>query len=179
MTILIGEDEIRERVKELSEEIISDFGNQEFFIVALLKGSFVFLADLIREFHRRGSKLLVEFIGVSSYGGATSPQGNPLVREFARPSVCGEKVLLVDDILDTGSTLSKCKAILEGEHPSTLKTCVFLVKNVKRVVDIVPDYYGFEIENKFVIGYGLDYDGRFRELPYITEIDEITTQNKT
>lgn len=174
MNILIGEDEIRERVKELAGEIISDFGYEEISIVALLKGSFVFLADIIREFHRQGSKLVVEFIDVSSYGGATSPQGGPSVREFARPPVCGRKVLLVDDILDTGRTLSKCRLILEKEDPRVLKTCVFLVKDVKRLVDISPDYYGFEIGNKFVVGYGLDYDGRFRELPYITEIDDIS-----
>ncbi|MEA3432876.1 MAG: hypoxanthine phosphoribosyltransferase [candidate division WOR-3 bacterium] len=175
MNILISEDNIRERVKELVEEIISDFGYNETTIVAALKGSFVFLADIIREFHRQGSRLLVEFIDVSSYGGATVSQGNPLIREFKRPSVCGRNVLLVDDILDTGRTLSKCKIILENEHPRVLKTCVFLVKNVKRMFDITPDYFGFTIEDKFVVGYGLDYDGKFRELPYIAEIEEIST----
>jgi len=174
MNILITEDEIRERVKELAGEIICDFGREEISIIALLKGSFVFLADIIREFHRQGSRLLVEFIDVSSYGGATVSQGNPLIREFKRPSVCGRNVLLVDDILDTGRTLSKCKTILENEHPRVLKTCVFLVKNVKRVFDITPDYFGFTIEDKFVVGYGLDYDGKFRELPYIADIDEIS-----
>jgi len=174
MKILITENEIRERVKKLVEEITSDFGCKETTIVAALKGSFVFLADIIREFHRQGSNLLVEFIDVSSYGGATVSQGNPLLREFKRPSVCGRNVLLVDDILDTGRTLSKCKTILENEHPRVLKTCVFLVKNVKRVVDITPDYFGFTIEDKFVVGYGLDYNGKFRELPYITEIDGIS-----
>jgi len=173
--ILISEDNIRERVKELVEEIISDFGYNETTIVAALKGSFVFLADIIREFHRKGSELIVEFIDVSSYSGATASQGNFLVREFARPPVCGRNVLLVDDILDTGRTLSKCKTILEDEHPRVLKTCVFLVKNVKRVFDITPDYFGFTIEDKFVVGYGLDYDGKFRELPYIAEIEEIST----
>jgi hypoxanthine phosphoribosyltransferase len=176
MNILITEDEIRKRVEELAGEIISDFGYKQLSIVALLKGSFVFLADIIREFHRQGSKLVVEFMDVSSYGGGTTSLGSPLVKEFARPPVCGRKVLLVDDILDTGRTLSKCKKILEKEHPSVLKTCVFLVKNVKRVVDINPDYCGFRIENKFVVGYGLDYDGRFRQLPYIAEIDEISTK---
>jgi len=174
--ILVGEDEIRERVKELAGEIICDFGYEEIYIIALLKGSFVFLADIIREFHRQGSKLVVEFIDVSSYGRATSPQGIPQVGEFVRLSVYGGNVLLIDDILDTGRTLSKCKMILENEHPKVLKTCVFLVKNVKRVVDITPDYYGFKTENKFVVGYGLDYGGKFRELPYITDIDEMSTQ---
>ena len=173
--ILIGEDEIRERVKELASKITSDFGREEISIVALLKGSFVFLADIIREFHRQGSKLVVEFIDVSSYGGATLPQGIPQVREFVRPSVYGKNVLLIDDILDTGRTLSKCKMILENEHPRVLKTCVFLVKKVKRVVDITPDYFGFTIEDKFIVGYGLDYNGKFRELPYIADIEEIST----
>ncbi len=165
MTILIKEDEIKTRVRDLAEAISCDFGFNEIFIIALLKGSFVFLTDLIREFHRLGSKMVIEFIDVSSHSGGNKE--SPLVWNFERTSLSNKAVLLLDDILDTGETLSKCRQILGQEKLGLLKICVLLVKDRERRVDITPDYFGFKVPNKFVVGYGLDNDGRFRELPYI------------
>ena len=167
LTLIIPEDSIRARVKELAEEIERDMG-EPFIVVSLLKGSFVFTADLIREF---SIPVKVDFMWVSSYGSSQESSGGVRVIQDLIMDVQGEKVLLVDDILDTGYTLREVVELLKRKNPSVLKVCVFLDKPQRRKVDIKAHYVGFEVPNKFLVGYGLDWDEEGRNLRGVYAVD--------
>jgi len=167
LSLIIPEDKIRTRVKELAKEIEGDMGGP-FIVVSLLKGSFVFTADLIREF---SVPVKVDFMWVSSYGSSQESSGGVRVIQDLIIDVQGEKVLLVDDILDTGYTLREVVELLKRKNPSVLKVCVFLDKPQRRKVDIKADYVGFEVPNKFLVGYGLDWDEEGRNLRGIYAVD--------
>jgi hypoxanthine phosphoribosyltransferase len=141
-------------------------------VIGLLNGSFIFLADLIRHFHRYGLSILVDFLAVSSYGRSNQSSGQVIFSCDITTPICNRHVLLIDDIIDTGLTLDSVYRHLKDKKPASLRTCVFLAKNVIRKVDFQADYVGFHVPNVFVIGYGLDSNYRFRELPYISAIHE-------
>ena len=161
--ILISDRRIARRVRQLAEEIESDFSGRELVVVSLLSGTVMFLADLIRHLNL---PLRLDFIGVSSYGAGTESGDLAFTKEL-RLDVRGRDVLLVDDILDTGKTLSRVLPKLRALKPRRIKTCVLLDKPSRRTEKIRADYVGFEIPDLFVVGYGLDFAERDRNLPSI------------
>ncbi len=170
LRLLYDEFQIRECVKSLAELIIKDFKKKDLVVIGLLKGSFIFMADLVRELYRSGFSLLLDFMTVSSYGSGTEPSGRiELIRDIST-EISGKQVLLVDDILDTGTTLNFVAHHLKEKSPSLFKTCVLLDKPSRRSIPFRADYVGFVVPDEFIVGYGLDYDNKFRELPHISAI---------
>ena len=161
--VLVSEEEIRQRVGELAVQVQSDFAGCDLVVVGLLTGTLMFLADLVREVDL---PLQLDFIGVSSYRDDTESLELVFTKEL-KLDVAGRDVLLVDDILDTGKTLRAVIDKLTGMAPRRVRTCVLLSKKARRKYDIPADYVGFEIPDKFVVGYGLDYAEKYRNLPHI------------
>ncbi len=164
--ILIRRDRIAVRVRAMADEIARHYtgSNQGLMIVCVLSGAFIFVADLIRHLPLR---MKIGLVAVSSYPGKrTTPQEAQLVAPLT-PSVAGRDVLLADDILDTGQTLRAVQADLARQGPASLRTCVLLRKAAKAPSDVAVDFVGFDIEDVFVVGYGLDYDGHYRNFPDI------------
>ena len=160
---LVSEEEIRERVAGLAEQIQRDFRDSDLVVVGLLTGTLMFLADLVRKIDL---PMRLDFIGVSSYRDGTESTELVFTKEL-RLDVRDRDVLLVDDILDTGKTLRAVIDKLTGMAPRRIRTCVLLSKKARRKYDIPADYVGFEIPDKFVVGYGLDYAEKYRNLPHI------------
>ena len=161
--ILINDDAIARRIREMSRNIERDFKRKEMVVVSLLNGTVMFLADLIRNL---SLPLRLDFIGVSSYGAGTE-SGDLVFTKELRLDVQGRDVLLVDDILDTGKTLYRVLGKLQALKPRRIKTCVLLNKAARRTEDVEADYVGFEIPDFFVVGYGLDFAERYRNLPFV------------
>ena len=161
--VLISEARLKVRVRELGGQIAVEFAGRDVVIVSLLNGTVLFLADLIRQL---SLPLRLDFIGVSSYGQGTTSRELVYTKEL-RIDVRGRDVLLVDDILDTGRTLAAVLDKLRQIQPRTLKTCVLLNKPARRIEPVVADYVGFDIPDRFVVGYGMDYAERYRNLPFI------------
>jgi hypoxanthine phosphoribosyltransferase len=161
--ILITDEQLARRIKILAREIERDFRGREMVVVSLLSGTVMFLADLIRHLNL---PLRLDFIGVSSYGAGTE-SGELVFTKELRLDVRGRDVLLVDDILDTGKTMSRVLPKLEALKPRRIKTCVLLDKPARRTHDVAADFIGFEIPDFFVVGYGLDFAERYRNLPFV------------
>ena len=162
--VLVDADAIAAKVKELGGNIARDYAGKDPVLVSILKGALPFLADLMRQVQ---IPLSLDFLEVSSYGEGTETSGVVrILKDLAKP-IEGRNVLVVEDILDTGHTLSYVIEHLRGQHPSTLGLCALLDKPARRVVPITVDYKGFEIPDKFVVGYGLDFAERYRNLPFI------------
>jgi hypoxanthine phosphoribosyltransferase len=161
--VLISEAQLKRRVAALAQLIASGFGGRDLVVVALLNGTVLFLADLIRQL---AIPMRLDFMGVSSYRGGTSSRELIFTKEL-RLDVHGRDVLLIDDILDTGKTLACVLAKLERLRPRAVKSCVLLNKAGCRVESVEADYVGFEIPDLFVVGYGLDFAERYRNLPFI------------
>jgi len=161
--ILITERQLAGRVKALARQIERDYRGREIVVVALLNGTVLFLADLVRHLNL---PLRLDFIGVSSYGSGVTP-GELVFTKELRLDVRGRDVLLVDDILDTGKTLSRVLPKIKILKPRRIRTCVLLDKPSRRVEKISPNYVGFTIPDAFVVGYGLDFAERYRNLPFI------------
>ena len=161
--VLITDQQIARRVKALARKIEKDFGGRDLVVVSLLSGTVMFLADLIRQLNL---PLRLDFMGVSSYGSGTE-SGRLVFTKELRLDVRGRDVLLVDDILDTGKTLSQVIPKIRALKPRLLKTCVLLDKSARRVEKIRADYVGFKIPDVFVVGYGLDFAERYRTLPFV------------
>ena len=162
-SILISQAQIARRIGRLAAQIERDFKGRELVVVAVLNGTVLFLADLIRHL---SLPLRLDFIGVSSYGPGTSSEEMIFTKEL-RLDVRGRDVLLVDDILDTGRTLKRVRARLRELHPRRIKICVLLEKKARRVEKVRADYTGFSIPDLFVVGYGLDFAERYRNLPFL------------
>ena len=161
--VFISKDSIQSRVQELAELINRDYQNQEIILVCVLNGSFIFCADLIRHIK---IPVQVEMVSLSSYEG-TESSGQVSFRLDVKQSLVGKNVILVEDIVDTGLTISFLLKHMELKNLQSLKLCSLLLKRARLKTEIKVDYLGFDIEDKFVIGYGLDFDGKYRELPYI------------
>lgn len=167
-SILISEDQLAQQIDTLAQRILQDYQNEEPVIVGVLNGSIMFLADLIR---RLPIPLCIDFIGVSSYRGKTRPGPLETTKKLSL-EVKGRRVLVVDEILDSGRTLQSVTQTLESLNPQDLRTCVLLEKTAQRAIQIQADYVGFQIPNCFVVGYGLDYNGRYRNLPFLGVLEE-------
>lgn len=164
MDVLISEEQIQARVIELGSEIDADYRGKALTIVAILTGSLILLADLIRQVRQ---PLRVALLQASSYKGATTTAGALVINEAFAPDVAGRDVLLLDDILDTGRTLSTLVARMHDRGARSVRTAVLLRKLGRQEVAIEPDYCGFTIPDRFVVGYGLDFDDEYRHLPFV------------
>lgn len=163
-TILVEEDAIKRRLKELGAEISAAYEGQEVAVIAIINGAIIFVADLIRQFDL---SMQLDCVRVSSYRDESISHETPQIIDRIRLDLKGLDVLLIDDILDTGKTLSKVSEIVWKMGPASLKTCVLLDKKARRNVDFEADFVGFEIADEFVVGYGLDFAERYRQLPCI------------
>ncbi|MDR1194376.1 MAG: hypoxanthine phosphoribosyltransferase [Peptococcaceae bacterium] len=165
--ILVTEKDIQRRVAELGERITADYQGREVFVIGILKGAAVFMSDLIRQIK---VPVEIDFMSLSSYGTATKTSGVVrMLRDLDR-EIAGKHILVVEDIVDTGLTLSYLRENLMVRKPASLKICTFLDKPSRRQVELKPDYCGLEIDDYFVVGYGLDYNEKGRELPYIAVV---------
>ncbi|MBQ2701232.1 MAG: hypoxanthine phosphoribosyltransferase [Clostridia bacterium] len=162
--ILVTREEIQAAVKKLGEQITRDYAGKEPMLVGILKGSVVFFADLIREIDL---PMTMEFMAISSYGSATKSSGEVRIIKDLDKAITGRDVLIVEDIVDSGLTLSFLKKTLEGRGAASIKIATLLDKPARRKVDLKSDYYCFIIPDEFVVGYGLDYDEKYRNLPDI------------
>jgi len=162
--ILLTESKIQEKVAEIGEQITRDYKDKELLLVGILKGAVIFTADLVRKI---SLPLTLDFMAVSSYGSATQSSGAVQIIKDIEINVEGKHLLLVEDIVDTGLTLKYLLEILKSRAPASVRVCVLLDKPAARRVEVPIHYKGFEIPNKFVVGYGLDYDQKYRNLPYI------------
>lgn len=166
-SVIITEDQIQHKIRLLADQILHDFSDGPLVILSVLKGSFIFHADLVRAL---AMDIEVGFISLSSYRGATNSQGEINHIELPLPDLKDKNVLLLEDIYDTGASMAYAYELCKKEQPKILKTCVLLIKKgAKRIVETPIDYYGFSIPNLFVVGYGLDYQERYRQLPFIAE----------
>ncbi len=159
----ISKEEIQTRVCELAKKIDEDYQGKDLVIIGVLNGAFMFLADIVRELK---TPVHLDFISVSSYAGTESTGKVSLIKDI-KIDVKDKHVLLVEDIVDTGLTITELLKLFNQREPASLGLASLLHKSSKTKHDVKIDYLGFEIEDKFVIGYGLDFDGRYRELPYI------------
>ncbi len=163
--VLVSEEELKAKVAELGAEISRDYAGKNLVLVSILKGSVVFMADLMRAVSIPCS---IDFMVVSSYGGSnTTSSGLVKIIKDLDGDLSGKDVLIVEDILDTGITLSNLVPMLKMRNPSSVKICTILDKPSRRKADIQPDYEGFRVPDEFVVGYGLDYDEKYRNLPYV------------
>ncbi len=163
--VLVTEDEIKARVAQLGAQISGDYEGRDLLLVSILKGAVVFMADLMREVTIPAS---IDFMVVSSYGGAnTTTTGLVKIIKDLDADLSGKDVLIVEDIMDTGVTLSHLVPMLKMRNPESVKICAILDKPSRRKVEMVPDYIGFEVPDEFVVGYGLDYDEKYRNLPFV------------
>lgn len=167
---LITQADVQKRIRELGRMITRDYAGKDLLLVGVLKGAFAFYADLARSIDL---PLEVGFINVSSYQGATHTSGKVKIVTDISEEVKGKDVLLVEDIVDSGLTLSFLRKKFKAKKPSSLKVCSLLNKAEGRQVDVEIDYIGFDIPDKFIVGYGLDYDNQYRNLPYMAVLDAI------
>jgi hypoxanthine phosphoribosyltransferase len=172
--ILVSTDQIQIRVKELADEISKDYADvKQIYLIGILKGAFIFLADLCRQLQ---IPHIVDFMAVSSYGKTTMTGAVRLIMDLREP-IDGQHAIIVEDIADSGKTLKYLYQVLKWHNPASLKTCVLLRKN-RDNLDVPINYLGFDIPNAWVVGYGLDYADRFRTLPYIAELNpKVYTQS--
>ncbi|HXL45653.1 MAG TPA: hypoxanthine phosphoribosyltransferase [Candidatus Binatia bacterium] len=166
--VLVAEGELTARVAELGRAIARDYARKHPVLVGVLQGAVPFVADLMRVLP---IDLTVDFIRPSSYGAGTSSSGTVRLVADLAIDIADRHVLIVDDIVDTGLTLGALKRMLEARRPRSVRTCVLLDKAGRRETDVTIDYVGFSIPNVFVVGYGLDYDGLYRNLPYVAALD--------
>jgi len=161
---LISEEELRAKVTELGSRISADYADKNLMMVSVLKGSVVFMADLMRAVT---IPCEIDFMCVSSYGSSVQTSGNVKIIKDLDIDLKGRDLLLVEDILDSGVTLSSLKALLEQRGAKSIRICTLLDKPERRKANILPDYVGFSVPDNFVVGYGLDYDEKYRNLPYV------------
>ncbi len=166
--VLISEDQIKEAVQRIAKQIEEDYEGREVMFVGLLKGSIAFMADLIKAYTKTCT---IDFMAVSSYGAGTESSGRVnIVKDLSVP-IDGKDIVIVEDIIDSGNTLSFIKAYFAAKNANSVKICTLLNKPSRRVVDIDVDYIGYDIPDEFVIGYGLDYNEHYRNLPYVGVLD--------
>jgi hypoxanthine phosphoribosyltransferase len=169
VNVMLSAEQISARVKELGAEIAKDYTDRRLVLVSVLKGSFVFTADLARAIDL--TNLRIEFLGVRSYGEGTSTSGVvQITQDLSRP-IEGEDILIVEDIVDTGLTIAHLLELLRTRHPASIKVCALLHKPARTKVEVPVHYLGFTIEDRFVVGYGLDWAERYRNLPFIGVVE--------
>ena len=164
LRILISEEELKAKVTQLGEQITADYAGKSPVFIGVLKGCFVFMADLLRHVDLYCD---LDFMAVSSYGSGTSTTGAVKINKDLSRDIEGRDVIIVEDILDSGVTLSYLRGYLQRRNPASIKIVTLMDKPARRRADIRADYFGFNVPDEFVVGYGLDYDERYRNLPYI------------
>jgi len=167
--VLIDEDRLKRRIVELGEEISNDYADQDVLLVGVLKGAVFFMSDLMRHLTIACE---IDFMAISSYAGATESSGVVRILKDLDMNIESRHVLVVEDIIDSGLTLSYLIRNLEAREPATLEVCALLTKPDRREIDVPVRYVGFEIPNRFVVGYGLDFAEKYRNLPYVAVLDE-------
>jgi hypoxanthine phosphoribosyltransferase len=165
--VLFSADQIGTRVRALVGDVAHGCRGNNLVLIGILRGSFIFLADLVRELYRQDVHPRIDFMTLESYGAGTESSGTVRVAKGVGMDVTGTDVIVVDDILDTGRTLNFARQQLRELGARSVRTCALLDKPARRVLPFEADYIGFTIEDRFVVGYGLDYDGHYRELPHI------------
>lgn len=169
ISLMISEEEIDKRVREIAAQISEEYAGKEVRLICILKGSIFYTCELAK---RITVPVTLDFMSVSSYGSGTVSSGNINIKKDLDESIEGLDVIVVEDIIDSGNTLSRLIPILKERKPASIKVTTLLDKPERREVeDVVVDYVGFEIEDKFVVGYGLDYDQSYRDLPYIGVVE--------
>jgi hypoxanthine phosphoribosyltransferase len=166
--ILVDEETLRNRVAELGEEISRDYAGRDLLLIGVLKGAVFFMADLMRQLT---VPCEIDFMAISSYGASTDSSGVVRILKDLDINIEAREVLVVEDIIDSGLTLSYLMRNLEARQPATLEVCALMTKPERREIDVPVRYIGFEIPNRFVIGYGLDFAERYRNLPYVGVLD--------
>lgn len=169
LKVLIDEKTLQEKILEIGKTIEKDYEGKEIVLISILRGSVFFTVDLAK---RISNPMRFEFIEVSSYEGGTESSGKVKLNKDLAGSIKGKDVIVIEDIIDTGRTLSYLLEHLKSKEPNSIKLCTLLNKPSRRVIDVKVDYEGFEIEDKFVVGYGLDIDQYYRNLPFIGYIEE-------
>ncbi len=167
--IIINETEITEKVIEIASKLDKHFKGEQITFICILKGSYMFFSDLLKHIK---SDVRIDFMQVSSYGSSTVSSGKLKIKKDLDIDIEGKNVVIVEDIIDTGITLFNLKKYILNKNPKELKICAFLDKFERRTADIDADYIGYKIEDRFVVGYGLDVNEEYRNLPYIAVIDE-------
>ena len=168
--VLLTSEQIQTRVHAMIEEIATSCEADNLVMLGILRGSFIFLADLVRGFAQHNLHPRIDFITLSSYGGGTESSGTVKICHDTDEDLRGADVVIVDDILDSGRTLAFAKELFLKRGARSVKTCVLLDKKANRAVEMEADYAGFPVDDVFVVGYGLDYDNRYRELPHIAKV---------
>jgi hypoxanthine phosphoribosyltransferase len=168
--VMITPRQLAQRVDEVAREIAADGSSENLVVIGILRGSFIFLADLVRWFSMNDMHPRIDFMIMESYGSGTTAHQAPVVSRDCSIDVAGADVVVVDDILDTGRTLQKAVAHLKAKGAKSVRACALLDKPSRRIVPFEANFVGFPIEDAFVVGYGLDYDGRHRELPHIAKV---------
>ena len=164
LKVLLSEEEIKARVQEMGDQLYEAFKDKNPMFVGVLNGCFIFMADLVRATQLKSE---LEFIGVSSYKNATKSSGVVQITRDLQRDISGRNIIIVEDILDSGNTLYYLTNLLKTRHPASVRICTLLNKPERREKDIQPDYVGFTIPDAFVVGYGLDYAEKYRNLPYV------------
>lgn len=167
---LLSEEEIKSKVKELAKRIDEDYNGEDILLVGILKGASVFVADLMREIH---ANVNIDFMSVSSYGNGTTSSGTVRIIKDVDVDIRGKNVLIVEDIIDSGITLRNLVDTMQTREPKSLKLCTLLDKPHRRKANVFVDYVGFVVEDKFIVGYGIDYAEKYRNLPYIGIVEDV------
>ena len=167
-TVLISEEEIAAKAVELGAEITEDFRGEEVVLIGILRGSVMWMAELMK---RINLEMSIDFMACSNYGSGTKSSGQVKIIKDLESDISGKNVIIVEDIVDSGTTLKYLKGYMENRSAGSVRICTLLDKPSGRKVDIHVDYVGFTVDDKFIVGYGLDYDQKYRNLPYISYLD--------
>lgn len=168
ISVLISEEEVDKRIREIGEQITNDYKGKEIMLICVLRGGSFFMCELAKRINLDAK---IDFMSVSSYGGGTQSSGHIKINKDLEESVEGKHVIVVEDIIDSGRTLSHLLNLLKSRQPASLALCTLLDKPDRRVVEVPVDYTGFRIPDYFVVGYGLDYDQHHRNLPFIGKVE--------
>lgn len=164
-TIMITEEQIQQRAREIGQQIAEDYKGQQVVLVCILRGAVLWMGDIMKN---TDLDMIIDFMAASSYGASTKSSGVVKINKDLDTDVEGKHVIIVEDIVDSGITLSKLKEYLESKKAKSVRICTLLDKPAGRKTDVKVDYIGFEVEDKFIVGYGLDFDQKYRNLPYIS-----------
>lgn len=164
-TIMITEEQIQQRAREIGKQIAEDYKGEQVVLVGILRGAVLWMGDIMRN---TNLDMIIDFMAASSYGASTKSSGVVKINKDLDTDVEGKHVIIVEDIVDSGITLSKLKEYLESKNAKSVRICTLLDKPAGRKTDVKVDYIGFEVEDKFIVGYGLDFDQKYRNLPYIS-----------
>ena len=162
--VLYTEEQLRDRVREVGQQIAADYAGREPMLISVLRGSYIFMADLTRAIDLN---VTVDFMAVSSYGAGTTSSGQVEIKKDLSDSIEGKELIIVEDILDSGNTLYYLMDVLRARKPASIRICTLMDKPERRTKPITADYVGFTIPDAFIVGYGLDYNERYRNLPYV------------